>query len=87
MISGTYMLRSSRSVQALTLSVLTFLSVLTLKGSLAVLAQLQRESQTPASILAQVRKATGGDGWQHVAELLARRHRAGRRQNRHYRNR
>jgi hypothetical protein len=65
MISGTFMLRSSRSAQALALSVLT------LGWSLALPAQPERESQTPAFILAEARKATGGDSWEHVAELRA----------------
>ncbi|MGB6472882.1 MAG: hypothetical protein WBF04_02250 [Candidatus Sulfotelmatobacter sp.] len=37
----------------------------------ALLAQSQTGLQTPASIIAQVREATGGDGWNHVAEFRA----------------
>jgi hypothetical protein len=38
-------------------------------GSQHAAAQTQGKPQTAASILAQVREATGGDGWEHVVEL------------------
>jgi hypothetical protein len=44
------------------------LSLLTIVGSQALSAQPQTEA---ASILALVREATGGDAWNHVAELHA----------------
>jgi hypothetical protein len=40
-----------------------------LGGSQHAAAQTQGKPQAAASILAQVREATGGDGWEHVVEL------------------
>ncbi len=40
-------------------------------GSQRAFASLQEQPPTPASILAQVRQATGGDAWNHIAELHA----------------
>lgn len=54
-----------RDVQVLTLGVFT------LGGSQLLSAQSQNQPQTAASILVQVREATGGDAWGHVAELRA----------------
>jgi hypothetical protein len=56
------MLSLLRSAQALSLSV-------ALGGSQYLAAQQQGQPQTAASILAQVREATGGAAWEHVAEL------------------
>jgi hypothetical protein len=47
------------------------LCVLLLCGLPALPAQSQSEAQTAASILAQVREATGGEAWNHVAEFRA----------------
>lgn len=48
------------------------LSVLVLVAGQLLPAQSQSEAPaTAASVLAQVRKATGGDAWQHIAELRA----------------
>jgi hypothetical protein len=55
------MLSLLRSAQALSLAV-------ALGGSQS-LAPPQNQPQTAASILAQVREATGGAAWEHVAEL------------------
>jgi hypothetical protein len=56
------------------LSLMRFALVLTvgiyaLGGSQHAAAQTQGQPQTAASILAEVREATGGNAWEHVAEL------------------
>jgi hypothetical protein len=56
------MLSLLRSAQALSLSV-------ALGGSPYLASQPPGQPQTSASILAQVREATGGTAWEHVAEI------------------
>jgi len=59
------MLRFLRAAQALALGLIA------LGGAQPLPAQSQSEPQTAAGILAQVREATGGEAWDHVAELHA----------------
>jgi Aspartyl protease/PDZ domain len=57
------MLWLMRGAQALTLGLVAF------SGSRLLAAQTQSQLQTAASILAQVREATGGEAWERITEL------------------